>query len=178
MKNVIVKSTRRTKIGTFRPGIVYKLDETKQAHQAVILSLTEGKDDTGRKTVDPVGAILTDSEVKAYMEKRSQSTVQEISKEIGAKAEGEGAVNTVSIAAETERAEKAEAAVKDLQAELSAIKLEKSEQEAKVSGLKAEVSTVKEQMQQLEAALEDAKKHAVPADGGKGGSGSTSGPKK
>ncbi|UWQ77360.1 hypothetical protein [Leisingera sp. M658] len=183
MKFLIVESTRKTKIGTFRPGILYSVDETKPNNQAVLLSLTEGKDASGRKVVEPVGNYLSKAEADQFRKDRAQQAAKERGGERGEKAEGKGAVNTANLTGLTKRAERAEAEVQRLEEELQAEKdkafaldvdatkanetlaeerkvLKASED--KVTGLTAEVVDLKDQLNQTQAALDAA--HAAAAE--------------
>lgn len=64
-----VKSTRHTAIGTFRPGVVYAVDDGPMQNRLVISVLTAGKDLQG-KPVGPgvAGKILTEEKATAYLQ--------------------------------------------------------------------------------------------------------------
>lgn len=177
MKYLIVDSTRRTSIGTFRPGILYEVDETKPKNQAVLTSLTEGKDGRGIKVVKPVGKILSTEQAKQYREDRALAAAKEIGAESEAQAEGKGAINTENLSGlksrlaakeeENERLKKELQAAKDSAFDLDArangaeAKLEEAmanlqSSDQKITGLTAQVSDLSGQLDQAVAALENA----------------------
>lgn len=121
-KLLIVSSTRRTKIGTLRPGIVYTLDGSKPKIQEVLTWLTEGKDSSGVKRTEPIGKILTQDEADKFMASRAQEQAKELSLDKEAQAEGKGAINTANLTGLSQRADKAEAKVKSLEDQLQAAK--------------------------------------------------------
>lgn len=64
-----VNSTRHTAIGTFRPGVVYAVDDGPIQNRLVVSILTTGKDLQGKPAgAGLAGKVLTEEEAKAYLQ--------------------------------------------------------------------------------------------------------------
>ncbi len=64
---ICVYQTRKTAAGTFRPGIVYTVNEKDRKVAAVLSLLLKGENPvSGQKIEDPVGKKMTKKEVEEF----------------------------------------------------------------------------------------------------------------
>lgn len=173
MKFLVVSSTRRTSVGTFRPGVVYALDETKKPHADVIRSLVTGKDKYGHETrAKPVGKVVDEAEAKKLLEMWAQDAAREMGGAVSSKATGDGAINSLDLAGlerQADQAEKdrdlAQRQVADLEAAKIVSDKASKDAAAQISSLTAQVTELSDQLQQATAALEVARKTPDVAKG-------------
>ena len=185
MKFLIVDSTRKTSIGTFRPGILYTVDENQPRNKTVLNALVYGKDEHGRKKFEPVGSYLTEAEAEAFRKERSQEAAKEKGADQTVPAEQKSTLLTADvtglkaeIASKTKAIEKLQ---KDLQVEKdSSFDLEakltnaeaalRGQEEAlataeqKCVDLEAEVTSLKSALEQAQAQPDDGKTSAEDAE--------------
>lgn len=158
MKNLIVTSTRKTSQGTFRPGVLYAIDDTKPEGQAVLNSLVEGKDGVGRKLpAEPVGKILTDAQAEQFRKDRAQLAAAEKAEELSDPATRDD-VQRDSI---LERAVDAEAKVEALKKELGQFERKAFDREAVITNAQADLHAANTKVGELTDALADAEKKSA-----------------